>query len=310
MSVCARTGLFSAGFARWMAPGRSGGLARVACLGNKADISELDVLECLGRDPDTTVIALHAENTVDGRALVELLREITLRKPVVALKPGRTEAGREAALSHTGAMAGSHEVFMGALAQGGAIGVDGFEQMFDYTAAFACCPPPAGNRIGVASVTGAGCSLSADATDACGLEVPSLSDECSRKANEGVPEWAWYRNPADIWSAIAVNGNAGAYYKVLRAMAEQEDIDMLVAVFTITPEFEFDAGEVMGRLREEFPGKPLLACVLWGGADESRRWVASLESARVPAYPSIERAVSAAGALWRHSRRLRTVGAA
>ena len=305
VSVVAQSGLFAAGFARWMSSSQCYGLAKVACLGNKADISEMDVLAYLEDDPATGVVALHTEGVEDGRSFVDLVARVSLCKPVVVVKPGSSEAGRTAAQSHTGALAGSHEVFMGALAQTGAVPVGDFEEMFDCAKAFAYCPLPAGNRLGVVSVTGAGCSLAADACEARGLTVPPLSRESLRYATEGLPAWASFNNPADIWAAIMAEGNAGAYYKLMRAMASQDDIDMLLAVFTIAPQFEFDVAGVIDRIRVEFPEKPVLTTVLWGASDDSRRWFESLEGARIPMYPSIERAVAAAGALNRYSSWLR-----
>jgi acyl-CoA synthetase (NDP forming) len=157
----------------------------------------------------------------------------------------------------------------------------------------------------VVSVTGAGCSLAADACEARGLEVPPLTEESLKYATQGLPEWASFNNPADIWAAIMAEGNAGAYYRLMHAMASQDDVDMLLAVFTIAPQFEFDVAGTLNRIREEFPGKPVLVTVLWGAAEDARRWFGSLESARIPMYTSIERAVAAAGALNQYSSWLR-----
>jgi acyl-CoA synthetase (NDP forming) len=305
VSVVAQSGLFAAGFARWVSSSQYFGLAKVACLGNKVDVSEMDVLAYLEDDPATGVIALHTEGVEDGKSFVDLVGRITRRKPVVVVKPGSSEAGRAAAQSHTGALAGSHEVFMGSLAQTGAVPAADFEEMFDCAKALAYCPLPGGNRLGVVSVTGAGCSLAADACEARGLEVPPLTEESLKYATQGLPEWASFNNPADIWAAIMAEGNAGAYYRLMHAMASQDDVDMLLAVFTIAPQFEFDVAGTLNRIREEFPGKPVLVTVLWGAAEDARRWFGSLESARIPMYTSIERAVAAAGALNQYSSWLR-----
>jgi acyl-CoA synthetase (NDP forming) len=301
ISFVVQSGLFSAGFARWISSSQLHGAAKIACLGNKADIDELDVMAYLENDPDTEVIALHTEGTRDGRAFVSLVSRISTVKPVVVLNPGRTPAGREATRSHTGAMAGSFEVFQGAASQAGAIAVESFGEMFDCAKALAYCPVPRGNGMGVVSVTGAGCSLTADACETRGLAVPSLSDDSLRYATEGMPEWATFSNPADIWAAIAAQGNGRAYYRLLRAMAMQDDVDILLAVYCVAPQFEFDVAEVMGRIAGEFPEKPVLAVLLGGTAEDSRRWFESLEAARIPTYDSVERGVAAASALNRYA---------
>jgi acyl-CoA synthetase (NDP forming) len=298
VSVVAQSGLFAAGFVRWVAAGQYCGAATVSCLGNKADIDEVDVLEHLAGEEATGVIAVHTEGTRDGKRFLDCLTRVTRSKPVVVFKPGSSETGRVAARSHTGSLGVSHEMFAAAVSQGGGIPARSFEEMLDFAKALALSPAPAGNRLGVVSVTGAGCSITADACEERGLSLPPLKPASLRAAAEGLPPWVSFANPADIWAPIMFEGNAGAYYKLLKAMASQDDIDMLLAIFTITPQFEFDAAAVIGRLREEFEGKPFLACVLWGGAAESARWFGSFRDAGVPAYDSIERAVASAGALY------------
>lgn len=305
ISFVTQTGLFAASFARWISSSQSHGAAKVACLGNKAGVDEIDMLTYLEGDPRTEVIALHTEGTSDGRAFVDAVSRISLSKPVVVLNPGRTEAGREAMRSHTGSMAGSHDVFRGAASQAGAVQVESFGEMFDCARALAYCPIPRGSGMGIVSITGAGCSLTADACQSSGLVVPALGDEAARAARAGMPDWASFSNPADIWSAIAMEGNDGAYQKVLRAMASQDDIHMLIAVYCVAPQFEFDAAAAMSRVRDEFPDKPLLAVILGGTTEDSRRWFESLEGASIPTYDSVERAVAAAGAMARYSSWLR-----
>lgn len=301
VSIVAQSGLFAAGFVNWVSSTQVQGISKVACLGNKADVSELDVLAYLEDDPATRVIALHTEGTADGRRFVDLVSRISLRKPVVALKPGRSEAARDAARSHTGALGGSHEVFMGALAQCGAVAAESFERMLDAAKALAYCPLPRGNGLGVVSVTGAGCAVAADACEKEGLALPPLDGASLEYATEGLPGWASFANPADIWAAIMARGNEGAYSRVLEAMAMRHDVDMLIAVFTIAPQFEFDVAGALGALAAEFSDKPVLAAVLWGDDADSRRWFRSIEGAGVPAYDSIEGAVAAAGALNRYA---------
>jgi acetate---CoA ligase (ADP-forming) len=305
VSFVTQSGLFSAGFARWISSSQKHGTAKIACLGNKADVDELDVLAHLEDDEATRVIALHTEGTRDGAEFVRLISRISTRKPVVVLSPGKSEAGRRATESHTGTMAGSYEIFRGVAAQSGAIAVDSFEEMFDCAKALAYCPPAGGSGIGVVSITGAGCSLAADACEARGLDVPNLEPRTLSRMRDGMPGWVSFSNPADIWAAIAEEGNEGAYYKLLKAMAGQDGIDVLIAVYCVAPQFEFDARSMMGRLKEEFTEKPVLAVTLGGTIEDSRRWFESLEEARVPTFDSVERAVCAAGALARRGEWLR-----
>lgn len=300
LSIVAQTGLFAAGLARWIATTQHFGLAKVACLGNKADVDELDILRYYRDDPQTGLIGIYTEGVRDGRAFLELLREITPHKPVLVLKGGRTETGSRMAASHTGSLAGAPEVYRGALAQAGALEVDSLEELFDLAKALQYCPEPRGPNLGVVSVTGGGCVMAADACYRLGLGLPPLQERTLQEAREVAPPWASLTNPADIWSAVETGGIGRAYLGITRAMAGQDDVHMLMPVFTLVPESDFDVAEAYGRIREEFPEKPLLACAIGGSGEEYREWSAAMEGLGIPAYGSVERAVAAAAALYRY----------
>ncbi len=309
LSIVAQTGLFAAGLARWVSTTQHFGLAKVACLGNKADVDELDILRFYRDDEQTEVIGVYTEGVKDGRAFLELLREITPQKPVLVLKGGRTEMGSRMAASHTGSLAGSPEIYSGGLAQAGAIEVSSIQELFDFAKALQYCPEPAGPNLGVISVTGGGCVMAADACYRHGLSLPSLTGETLKRAGEVVPSWASITNPADIWSAVESKGIGRAYRGITRAMAGQEDIHMLMPVFTLVPESDFDVASTYAEIREEFPGKPVLACAVGGSEREYKEWFSSLERLGIPAYDSVERGVAAAAALFRYAEtRKRTRG--
>ena len=301
LSIVAQTGLFAAGLARWISSTQHFGLAKVACLGNKADVDELDILRYYRDDPQTRLIGVYTEGVKDGRSFLSLLREITPSKPVLVLKGGRTETGGRMAAGHTGSMAGSPEIYSGALAQAGAIEVDSIQELFDFAKALQYCPEPRGPNLGVISVTGGGCVLAADACHRRGLGLPPLGEKTLEEAGEVTPPWAPLTNPADIWSAVETKGIGKAYRGITRAMARQEDIHMLMPVFTLVPESDFDVASTYAEIREEFPEKPVLACAVGGSEEEYRDWFASLERLGIPAYDSVERGVAAAAALCRYA---------
>ncbi|MGQ9537588.1 MAG: acetate--CoA ligase family protein [Actinomycetota bacterium] len=303
ISIVAQTGLFAGGFARWISSTQRFGLAKVACLGNKADVDEVDVLSYLGNDSQTRVIAVYTEGLGRGREFWELAREVTARKPVILLKGGRTDLGARMAAGHTGSLAGMDAVYRGALAQAGVIQVEDLEGLFGCAKALSYCPLPRGPQLGVVSITGAGTVLAADACRRRGLSLPPLREGARRRIARSVPAWAPLGNPADIWSATLSSGVEEGYREVLQAMAGQEDIHMLAVLFTLVPESEFDAAAVLRELREEHPEKPVLACFLGSSREDGERWFDSLESIGIPVYESIERCVEAAWALARSAER-------
>ncbi len=297
ISIIAQTGLFAGGFARWIASTQRFGVSKVACLGNKADVDEVDMLEYLGEDEATKVICIYTEGLHRGRDFLELARRVTEGKPVLMLKGGRSELGGRMAASHTGSMAGEEAVLRGALAQAGVVAVDGIDGLFDAAKALSYCPVPAGPNLGVVSITGAGTVLVADACQRRGLCLPAPSPQAARRAGEGLPGWARLLNPMDIWAATLQGSVEDAYRVILRAFAEERNMHMLMAVFTLVPESEFDAAALLCEVKEQHPEKPLLACFLGASEVDRRRWCSALEGMGVPVYDSVERCVDAAWAL-------------
>lgn len=301
ISIVAQTGLFAGGFARWISSTQAFGLSKLVSMGNKADIDEVDMLGYLKNDPHTGVIAVYSEGIDDGRAFKDLAAEISRSKPIVMLKGGSTEPGGRMASSHTGSMAGEEGIYRGACAQAGIIPVEGIDMLFDCAKALAYCPLPAGPNMGIVSISGAGTVLSADCCCRRGLRLPPLREESLAEDRGRLPGWMSVSNPMDIWVA-AVNENVEDAYDVfLKAMARQEDIHMIMAVFTIVPESEFEAVEVLGSVRELRPDKPILAAFLGASREDHKRWFNWLEAMGIPVFDSIERGINAAWALVRHS---------
>lgn len=305
VSLFGQTGMFSSGIARWIETEEYFGVAKIACLGNKAGVDETDLLEYLGRDRESRVIGVYTEGVRDGRGFSQALARVAREKPVLILKSGRTDTGVKAISSHTGAMAGSDAVFAGMAEQAGAIRVGDFEEMFDLVKAFDFCPLPAGRGLGVVSITGLGCVLSADAADAAGLELPAPSAATLAGMREAVPGWVPVANPADIWAAIESCGAERGYMSVARALVDDPAVHSLVAIFTLIPESRMDEVSLFASLRERQPGKPMAAVLMAGDAVMRSEWKRGLETAGIPTYPSPERAVRAIASMWRYASRLK-----
>lgn len=303
ISLFGQTGMFASGIARWIETEEQFGVAKIACLGNKAGVDEADMLDYLGSDAESRVIGLYTEGVRDGRRFACVLSRVAREKPVLVLKSGRTETGVKAISSHTGAMAGSDAVFAGTVDQAGAIRVAEFEEMFDLAKAFDFCPLPAGGGLGVVSITGLGCVLSADAADAAGLSLPPPSAATVTVMREALPEWAPAANPADIWAAIESGGAEKGYRSVARALLDDPGVHSLIAIFTLIPESQMDVASLFASLKERQPGKPLVAVLMAGDARMRLDWKRSLETARIPTYPSPERAVRVVAAMWRYASR-------
>lgn len=299
-----QTGLLASAFPRWFAATVRQGAACFASLGNKADVDEADVLEYLAADPAVRVVGMYLEGLRDGRRLYETIAATTPSKPVVVLKSGRTPLGARAAASHTGALAADDRVADAALRQAGAIRVEDFNTLFDQTRAFEKLAPPPGPRLGVVSITGVGCVLTADACGRHGLDLPDLEPATLDRLRRLAPPWAPLRNPVDMWSTIERRGPAEAYRELAAAVLEDPNIDALLLIFIHIPESRFDPIAVFGDLRARRPEKPVLAAG-FGGEPEFDAFRDGLETLGIPVFDGPERAVQVLAGLLHHTTRAR-----
>ena len=295
VSFCGQTGVFGSGFAAMIESSERFGIARIACLGNKADLADVEFLEFFARDQATRVLGIYVEGVRDGRSWARALERVSRAKPVIVMKSGRTEEGARAVSSHTGTMAGADRVYDAVFRRAGAFRVDSFEEMFDLAKAFEFCPLPARNRIGVVSITGVGCVLASDQAGRYGLRLPDFSAPALEKMRAVVPPWAPLRNPADIWSAIEKVGGENAYSAVSLTAARDKNIDILGLIFVLIPESDFDIARLAGELKKT--KKPALATILGGAPEVVRKFTETLEANQVPVYTSVNRMLAAAGAL-------------
>jgi acyl-CoA synthetase (NDP forming) len=201
------------------------GFSKIVTSGNQANLEVCDYLEYLADDDDTKVVALYLEGLKDGRRFLEAARKATARKPVLAYKVGRTEAGSRAASTHTASLTGSTQLFDAACRQAGVQVCDDMLEMFDFADTLAHQPLPPGNRVGIASGGGGFCVVTAEACAKVGLEVPVLDEAAQREVLEHVREFSPSPlNPLDL-IARKTHLDYGAAIEIL---AKQDYIDGLI----------------------------------------------------------------------------------
>jgi acyl-CoA synthetase (NDP forming) len=296
VAFIAQTGLFAAAAFWWILSAEPFCLSRVMGLGNKSDVDDSEALEYLAHDEDTEVIAIYMEGVKDGRKFLKATRQAAKNKPVLILKSGRTEAGIQASMSHTGSLAVRDEIFDAVCKKVGAIRVKDFEELTDLAKAFALQPLAKGNRIGIVSMTGAGCVMAADYSAEYGLEVPELSDETVKYIESHLPSWINVKNPYDSEMLFESVGPEDCLRISLGGFLGDENVDCAVCVLPSSPMFAFDVEGSIKEIKEKYPDKPF-AVNLIGSKDMVDLWTKQLEDIKVPVYPSIERCVRALGAL-------------
>jgi acetyltransferase len=280
------------------AKGQGIGFSKVVSLGNKADVNENDFLAYLWQDPQTQVILLYIEELSDGRRFLQLAREITgegdSRKPILALKAGRTPAGARAVASHTGSLAGSDEVYEALFAQAGVLRADTVEDLFEYAIAFANQPLPNGRRTVI--ITNAG-GPGIMATDACvryGLELAQLSEETLDQLREKLPPHASLLNPIDLIG----DAQHDRYEAALDAVLGDPNVDAVVVLLTpqAMTDIENIAHVIVQKSKQRV--KPILACFM--GLVDISAGVNILKENGVPCYSFPEDAVRALAAMVRY----------
>lgn len=166
--------------------------------GNEAMITIEDYLEGFELDDVTRIIMLYIESVKNGRRFFESARRISKSKPIILLKGGRTQVGKKAAASHTGALASNSDVFDAVCKQAGIINVGNPMNLLDLSAAFSSLPLPAGNRVAIMTLGGGWGVVAADLCSDNGLEVPELSPEIIEQLDQILPPYWSRSNPVDI----------------------------------------------------------------------------------------------------------------
>ena len=181
------------------------GFSKIISVGNAIGVNFHEYIEYLKDDPDTKAIMMYLEGIKEGNSLVRVVRETVKKKPVVALKVGRSGAGARAAASHTGSLAGDDIIVDAAFRQAGIVRVSNVDELFDISEVFCNCPLPKGNRVAILSEGGGDNSVAADNAELFGMEVPVLSEETQEKMRPFLLEGMPASNPIDYGGTAEEN---------------------------------------------------------------------------------------------------------
>ena len=279
------------------------GLSHFVSVGNKADVSGNDLLQYWEDDPQTGIVLLYLESFGNPRRFARIASRVGRRKPVVAVKAGRTGAGGRAAGSHTAALAASDVAVDAMFQQTGVIRADTLDEMFDLALALSNQPLPKGRRVGILTNAGGLGILCADACEAGGLEVPHLSQRTQQLLRQFLPSTASVGNPVDM----IASATADHFRKAVEILLASDEIDSLI-VLTIhlglsgtSAIAEHVRAAVAASRALNGKDKPVLTCVMDGGSALKSQTSAG---ERLPNYEFPERAARvlskiAAYAEWR-----------
>jgi acetyl coenzyme A synthetase (ADP forming)-like protein len=278
-----------------LAARRGVGLSSFVSMGDKADLSGNDFLRYWERDPDTDVVLLYLESLGNPRRFGQITRRMTAAKPVIAVKSGRSAAGRRAASSHTGALLEASEATVDALFDhAGVIRVETLDEQLDVAMLLAGQPLPRGGRVAIVTNAGGPGISCADACAGAGLRVEPLGEATRAALSELLPEAAAVGNPVDMLAAAPEH----QFRQVVEVVGSDPDVDAVIAIFI--PALPGRRAEPVLRAiraaarRPNRAGTPVLVVVLAPG-------VASAAPG-VPVYETPEHAARALGHAVRHAR--------
>jgi acetate---CoA ligase (ADP-forming) len=254
-----------------LAAERQLGVSTFVSVGNKADVSGNDLLQYWEIDNKTSVILLYLESFGNPRRFARIARRVSRTKPIVAVKSGRTLAGRRAAGSHTAALAANDVAVDALFRQTGVVRAETLDEMFDIAAALDNQPLLKGRRIGIVTNAGGPGILCTDACEAGGLSIPELSEFTKLKLRTFLPAAASVSNPIDM----IASARAESYRRTIETVLPSPEVDALVVIYI--PIDRNDSESVAEAIQEGVrlgraaggSEKPVLACMMAAGGSRA-----------------------------------------
>ena len=272
------------------------GFSKVISLGNKAGVSEIELLQYLAEDDETAVIICYLESISEDEDFVRTMRETAVKKPIIILKSGSSSAGAAAASSHTGALAGSDLAFDTSFRQSGIMRVETMAELFDLGLAFSKAPLPKGDNVAIITNAGGGGVLTVDAMEKAGLNLVQFDEETTAKLKECVTEEGSAKNPIDVLGDAPVS----RYKESLEIVLGYEDVDSLIIMVCPTASADPDGiAQAILEERKEFD-KPIIVVNMGGPSFEAAN--EALRANGVPTYVFPETAVTALEAMTRYAK--------
>ncbi|MGM0398054.1 MAG: acetate--CoA ligase alpha subunit [Halobacteriota archaeon] len=259
MSFMSQSGAFITAVLDW-ANDQDIGFKDIVSLGNKAVLDETDFIEIWDEDEDTDVILGYLEGIENGREFIDTARDVTEDTPIVLVKSGRTDAGAQAASSHTGTIAGSERAYEAGLDQAGVLRAENVEELFDYARILDGQPVPDGDDVAVITNAGGPGVMATDAIGDSDLNMASFTEETVERLGETMPDEANIYNPVDVIG----DADNERFKKALDIVLEDENVSSAVVISCPTAVIEYegladDIAEVQAK-----HGNPVVASLMGG----------------------------------------------
>jgi len=271
------------------------GLSTIVSIGNKADITEADIMSYVFNDDITKVIFLYIEGLENGRELMELVKKKPDNMKIVAIKAGKSKVGARAVASHTGSLAGSDKIFDAAFKQAGILRAESLEDGFNWVATLAACPKPAGKNVVIITNGGGIGVLAADACEKYGVGLMNDMEVLNKTFGDVIPKFGSYKNPVDL------TGQAGGddYKEALEKALNEEDIHAIIALYCQTDMTPLEPlKNTFREMQRKYGNRKPIIYSLFGG-EGTDKIIEELKGDGIPAFYDVEDAVSSLNALYK-----------
>ncbi len=274
------------------------GISMFISIGNKADISDIDVLKYWKDDPATDVILVYLENIENAAELIKVSREIVKKKPMMAVKSGRTESGARAISSHTGVLAGGDTGTNAFFDKCGIMRAMSFEELFDGAMAFANQPLPKGDRMAVITNAGGPGILATDALESLGLKMARFEKGTIEFLRANLLPMAAVTNPIDV----IASGGPDAYGAAVQAALQDPNVDGLIVVFVppILVDHKAVIGQIIDKVEKYAKGKTVFSCLM--GSPSGIAGTEDLIAHNIPVYAFPDGAARGMSAMWQYRK--------
>ncbi len=277
------------------------GFSAFVSIGSMLDVGWGDLIYHLGDDPHTQSIVIYMETIGDARSFMSAAREVALTKPIIVIKPGRTEGAARAAASHTGSLTGSDEVLEAAFRRCGVLRVNTIGEIFSMAEVLSKQPRPKGPHLTILTNAGGPGVLAVDALITNGGKLAEISAEAMGQFNEILPPQWSHNNPVDILG----DASPERYAQALEVAARDEKSDGLLVV--LTPQAMTDPTETAEALKDyaQSYDKPILAS--WSGGQDVAAGEAILNKAGIPTFMYPDTAAEAFAYMWKYTDNLQSL---
>ena len=307
IAIVTQSGAFGVAALDYLA-GLQTGVSKFVSFGNKCDVNEAEMLHYLLYDEETEAILLYVEDIKSGREFLEVAKEVTNKKPIIALKTGKREAGARAAASHTGAIAGSDRIYDAVFAQTGILRAADMDEFFHAGKALAMQPPAVGKNIGIITDAGGPGIMAADECELKGLSVKRFSEKTIQKfeklKEEGkIPKFATNLNPVDITGS----GTSEMFELATEILFQDPEICGIIMLgLHHTPALQEDYIDKVAKVASKYD-KPIVACDI-GETEMALYTRLRFDKLGIPSYSSPEDAARAMNALVKYGHYLEKKG--